>query len=109
MMKIVAIVDYIAKLTTGTTTGCANQSYYIYFYSSNIQFDHYERIFGGSTIRICQFLILVLSNEVTADVGRNELVLFDRNKHNTDYTSKKFCRETPTMAQPVQPPTCHNT
>ena len=37
---------------------------------------------------------------------------FDRNKDNTDYTSKKFCRETPTKAQPVpqsqEPPTCHN-
>ena len=45
--------------------------------------------------------------------GRKELVLFDINKHNTEYTLVKLCRETPTKAQPVplsrEPPTCRNT
>ena len=39
-------------------------------------------------------------NEIAIEGNnRKELVLFDRNKHNTDYTSKKVCRETPTKAQ----------
>ena len=43
--------------------------------------------------------------------GRN--FLFDINNHNTEYTTVKLCRETPTKAQSVplsrEPPTCHNT
>ena len=46
--------------------------------------------------------------------GRKEgTCLFDINNHNTEYTTVKFCRETPTKAQSVplsrEPPTCHNT
>ena len=47
-------------------------------------------------------------------VGRKEgTCLFDINNHNTEYTTVKFCRETPTKAQSVplsrEPPTCHST
>ena len=46
--------------------------------------------------------------------GRKEgTCLFDINNHNTEYTTVKLCRETPTKAQSVplsrEPPTCHNT
>ena len=50
----------------------------------------------------------------TAFEGRKEgTCLFDINNHNTEYTTVKLCRETPTKAQSVplsrEPPTCHNT
>ena len=48
------------------------------------------------------------------NIGRKEgTCLFDINNRNTEYTTVKFCRETPTKAQSVplsrEPPTCHNT
>ena len=56
---------------------------------------------------------LKCSNEGWKEGRKEGTCLFDINNHNTEYTTVKLCRETPTKAQSVplsrEPPTCHNT
>ena len=51
--------------------------------------------------------------EMEAEGRKEGTCLFDINNHNTEYTTVKLCRETPTKAQSVplsrEPSMCHNT
>ena len=69
----------------------------------------------GNNIRNLFMIVCIAVNIIlTGNEGRKEgTCLFDINNHNTEYTTVKLCRETPTKAQSVplsrEPPTCHNT